>query len=67
MDAKVDTSQMHVYKHQRRTQMLMTYSDPKGNRVAKVIDMANDANANFVFRVMRWASNHGVEILMRPV
>lgn len=58
--------EMKVYTGRKRTHMLMTYRGLDGRPVAKVWEMKEDSYSEAIYRVLRWASNHGVEVTFRP-
>jgi hypothetical protein len=47
--------------------MLMSYTDTKGERCAKILKMGNPNDDAFLLKTLRWASHNGVEIVFRPV
>jgi hypothetical protein len=59
------TKEIHV--HKPATRMLMSYTDTKGERCAKILKMGNPNDDAFLLKTLRWASHNGVEIVFRPV
>lgn len=58
------TKDLHV--HKPVTRMIMCYTNESGERIAKLLDMRHETTSRFIFRTLRWASNHGVEVTFRP-
>lgn len=65
MNSAQITKELHV--HKKQTRAVMSYTDEAGTRVAKVIDMKDHRNSEFIFRTLRWASYRGIEVTFRPV
>ncbi len=64
----MDTSQLtrDLHTHKPQTRMIMSWTDESRRKHAKLLNMNDPKASQLLLRTARWASYHGIEIVLRP-